>query len=82
MNDTTPAAEKILIEGYRAMPPWKKLRQVAMLTATVNQMALTRIRKQYPSMSETKERLRLASLRLPRENMVRFFGWDPEIKGY
>ena len=81
-NDTSPEIEKILIEGYRAMSPERKLRQVTALTQTVQRLALTRIREQYGAISEKEEKLRLAALWLSREDMVRWFGWDPESKGY
>jgi hypothetical protein len=81
-NDTSPAMEKILIEGYRSMSPERKLRQVTALTQMVQRLALTRIREQYGAMTEKEEKLRLAALWLPREDMIRWFGWDPEIKGY
>lgn len=82
MNDTTSSAEEILIEGYRSMSPERKLRQVTSLTQLAQRMALTRLRSQYGVMSENEERLRLAALWLPRETMVKLFGWDPVKKGY
>lgn len=81
-NDTNPAMERVLIEGYRTMSPERKLRQVTALTQMVQRLALTRIREQYGTMSEKEEKLRLAALWLPRESMVRWFDWDPEVKGY
>ena len=81
-NDTSPEMEKILIEGYRSMPPEQKLRQVTALTLMVQRLALTRIREQYGTLTEKEEKLRLAALWLPREDMIRWFDWDPEIKGY
>jgi hypothetical protein len=81
-NDTSPAMERILIEGYRSMAPDRKLRQVSALTQMVQRLALTRIRERYGAIDEKEERLRLAALWLPRETMIRWFGWDPEVKGY
>ena len=60
----------------------KKLRQVTALTQTVQKMALTRLRLQYPGMSKREEKLRLAALWLPRETMIAKFGWDPVKEGY
>jgi hypothetical protein len=82
LNDTSPAAERIILEGYRSMPGYRKLRQVTALTQLAQRMALTRIREQYRPASEKEERLRLAALWLPRETMIRLFNWDPEEKGY
>jgi len=81
-NDTSSFAEKILIEGYRNMSSELKLKQVTILTQTVQRMALTRLRAQYPLMDVREEKLRLAALWLPRETMIKFFDWDPDKKGY
>ena len=64
------------------MPAWRKMRQIVALTQTVQRMALARLRKQYGKMDEQEERLRLAALWLPRETMIRLFGWDPVKRGY
>jgi hypothetical protein len=82
VSDTTPEAEKILIEGYRKMTPQQKMKIVSDMTITVQQFALARIRKQYPDASEREQQLRLASLWLDRETMIRLFDWDPEKEGY
>jgi hypothetical protein len=81
-EDTSRKAEQILINGYRAMPAWHKMRQVVALTQAVQRLALARLRKQYGTMNEKEERLRLAALWLPRETMIRLFGWDPVKQGY
>lgn len=80
--DTHPAIERILIEGYRAMPAERKCRIVWDLTATTRQLALARIRQQYPDASAREHALHLASLWIDRATMIRAFGWDPAEKGY
>lgn len=82
MNDTSPEIERLLIEGYRRMSPSQKLRRVSEMTLAVQQLALARIKRQYPDRTEHEYRLRLASLWLGRETMCKVFGWDPEIEGY
>lgn len=82
IKDTSKNAEKILIEGYAKMPAWKKLRQVTALTQTVQKLALSRIKEQYGDCSEYEQKLRLASLWIPRDKMIKYFNWDPEEKGY
>jgi hypothetical protein len=81
-NDTTKFAEKILVTGYRKMSPELKLKQVTVLIQTVQRMALARLKKQYPEMTIQEQKLRLASLWLPRETMMNLFSWDPKEKGY
>ena len=82
-DDTPPEIEERLLEGYRRMTPWEKLRQVFELNRMAQQMAAMRIQAQYgPNLSERELRLRLAALWLDRETMIEAFGWDPEEKGY
>lgn len=47
------------------------------LSEASRQMAKARIRGQYPDADDTEVRLRLASLALGRETMLRVFSWDP-----
>jgi len=80
--DTHPEIEHVLTEGYRRMTPQQKLQQVDALTRMVQQFALARIQKDHPGASEHEQQLRLASLWLNRETMIRVFHWDPEQEGY
>jgi hypothetical protein len=82
LADTSAAAQAFLIEGYRRMPAYKKLRQVAQLNASAQTMALLRIKQQYGPLSEREQKLRLAALWLPRETMIKYFDWDPQQQGY
>ena len=82
MNDTHPVIEKIVIEGYRKMTSWEKMKRVSELNKAVQQLALSRIRNQYGDIPEHEQKLRLASLWMDRNTMIRIFDWDPEIKGY
>lgn len=81
-TDTHPTIQKILIEGYRKMSPQEKMRRISELNRSIQQLALARIRKQYGDISEREQRLRLASLWLDRETMIKAFGWDPQVEGY
>jgi hypothetical protein len=80
--DTSPEIERIMIEGYRKMPAWKKLQQVCELTELVWQLAMNDIRRRYPLADSRERKLRLASRWLDRELMKKAFAWDPEKKGY
>src|SRR5690348_13611001 len=78
LSDTSPEAEKVLIELYRQAPAWKKLRQVSQLTRMVQELALCDIRRRHPHADAREQQLRLASRWLSGETMRRVFGWDPE----
>lgn len=80
--DTSPEVERILIEAYRRMPPWEKVRRLTEIFRACEQLALAGILERYPQASEREIRLRLGALRLNREAMVRVFGWDPVREGY
>jgi len=81
-HDTAPHIQQMLIEGYRKMSPQQKLKQVSELTLAVQQLALARIRNRYGKCSEREQQLRLASLWLDRDTMMRVFQWDPQQEGY
>jgi len=81
-HDTPPHIQKILIAGYRKMSPQQKLKRVSELTLAVQQLALARIQKQYGTLPEREQQLRLASLWLNRETMKRVFHWDIQKEGY
>lgn len=82
LSDTSPEAEKLLIELYRRMPAWQKLRQVSQLTLAVQELALCDIRRRHPHADEHEQQLRLASRWLNAETMRQVFGWDPDREGY
>ena len=81
-SDTSAAAERVLIEGYRRMSPAEKLERVFSLNRALEQLQRARIRAQYGDVPEREMRLRLGALRLGRETMVKVFGWDPDQKGW
>lgn len=80
--DTDPETEKILIELGRAMPVWKKFRQVGALNRMTRAFAMAGIRQRYPEATEEEVRRRLAAVLFDRETVIKVFGWDPEIEGY
>jgi hypothetical protein len=80
-RDTSPEAERVLVDGYRRMSPEQKLAIVDDLTRATKQLAAARIRRQYPNATDREVLLRVASLTLGRDLMIRAFGWDPEREG-
>jgi hypothetical protein len=64
------------------MTPAEKLARVSEMTLAVQQLAMARIRAQHPDETEAEWRLRLASLWLPADIMLRVFGWDVSERGY
>lgn len=81
-NDTHPAIEALLIEGYRAMSPSQKLERVRALTRAVQELALLDVRRRHPNAGAREQALRVASRWLEPELMARAFGWDARKVGY
>lgn len=80
--DTDAETERVLIELTRAMPDWKKFRQIAALSEGCRRLALAGLRDRYPNASEVELRKRFAAVVLDRETVIKMFGWDPEAEGY
>ena len=81
-NDTSPAMERFVIEGYRRMSPAEKLARVVALNRALDQLATARIQARYGAeLEEGEVRLRLAALRLGAGLMTAVFGWDPSVRG-
>lgn len=80
--DTPIEVERLMIEAYRRMTPEQKLERVFGLRQALQELTAAAIRQQRPDASESEIRLRVASRSIPRELMVRAFGWDPEVEGY
>ena len=83
ITDTDPRVEAMLVEGMRRMTPAQKMRRVACMNAALMDLARARIRARHGSgIAARAMDLRLASLWLGRDLMIRAFGWDPRKEGY
>jgi len=80
--DTDPAVEELQVEAWRRMTPARKLRIVSELVRASEELALAGIKQRHPDATGRELELRLAALRLDRDLMVRWLGWDPEREGY
>jgi hypothetical protein len=81
-NDTDPAVESLLVEGYRRMSPSQKLERVRALNHAVQELALADIRRRHPDADEREQAFRLASRWIEPELMLRAFAWDVRKVGY
>ncbi len=82
VNDTAPEIERKMVELYRKMTPSQKAERVRQLSQTVEQLALSDIRRRHPEESPREWKLRMVSRYLPADLIRRAFGWDPVLKGY
>ena len=81
-RDTSTEIERRQIEAWRAMSAAQKLAIVSQLTLATEEMARAGIRERHPNATEREIELRVGSLRLDRDTMIRVFAWDPEKQGY
>lgn len=82
MDDTHPAIEALLIDGYRKMSAAEKLDRVRELTLAIHELALTDIRRRYPQADAREQALRLASRWIQPAMLAQAFGWDVRTAGY
>jgi hypothetical protein len=61
------------------MPVGAKLGQVLWLSKTVLGLASLRVRRGYPDAGEREAFLRTPALHVPRELMIRTYGWHPDL---
>lgn len=80
-EDTSPAAEQVLVAAYRRMTSAQKARQIDALTCGIQQLALARIRSEFPQESERAQQLRLAALWIEPELLEKMTAYQTKLKG-
>jgi hypothetical protein len=80
-SDTSPAVDELMFQLWRRATPAQKLAKVFSIGRSVNALVRSELRRRYPAATPREIELRLASRNLPRETMIRAFGWDPEQHG-
>ncbi len=78
LSDTHPDAEKVQIEGLRAMPVWRKLVMVSDLSMAARLLALAGLRQSFPGASLAELDRRLATLCLGPELATKVYGPEPD----
>jgi hypothetical protein len=69
---------EVWLEVLRRKTPGERMAIAFELTDFALRMAESGVRANYPAASEREIFLRCAALRLPRDLMIRAYGWDPE----
>jgi hypothetical protein len=72
--DTSPEAERVLIELLRQTPAWRKLRMVEDTNRSVKELLMTGLRQRFPHDSPATLRRRLADLWLGPELSALAYG--------
>jgi hypothetical protein len=81
-EDTSPEAERFLLDAYRKMSGAEKIARVRALNQATIALALANIRQQHPDASEREVLLRLAVRRYGADFVREHLGWDAEKEGY
>jgi predicted RNA-binding Zn ribbon-like protein len=80
-TDTDPRAMEVWLDLLRQKPPGERLATTLALTDLTLKVTEAGVRASHPQASDREVFLRLAARHLPRELMVRAYGWDPELDG-
>jgi len=81
LSDTTADARERLLEHWRHATPEERLQEMERLNRMVRELAQAGQDLRHPNATPEERRLRLASLWLPRDAMIRHWNWDPEVHG-
>ena len=76
--DTDPRAMEAWMEMLRAKTPGERIAMAFQLSEFAVKVSESGVRARHPGASEREIFLRSAALRLPRDLMIRAYGWDPE----
>ena len=75
--DTSPEAEKVLIELLRRAPAWRRLQLADRMSATVRELSMAGVRARHPRASEAEVRRRFADIHLGPELAAKIYGPAP-----
>jgi hypothetical protein len=80
-TDTDPRAMEVWLDILRQKPAGDRLAATLALADLALKMAEAGVRASHPHISNREVFLRRAARHLPRDLMVRAYGWDPEVDG-
>lgn len=75
--DTSPEAERVLIELLRQAPPWRRLQLTDRMSAMVRSLSWAGLRARHPGASEAELRRRFADIYLGEALAAKVYGPRP-----
>jgi hypothetical protein len=81
-TDTDPKIMEVWVDLQRRMPAGEKLAAVLHASQFVLQTYEMGVRRSYPDADDREVLLRVAARHLPRDLMIRAYGWDPDADGH
>lgn len=79
-RDTSPEVQRVVFEILRNAPASKKVLVTFDLIQTARLLVLAGLRRRFPTASEAELRRRLISKLLPREDVIKAYGFDPRTE--
>ena len=80
--DTSADAQRMQFELLRRLSPSQKLALAFALTDALRDLILADLHHRFPQADETEIRRRFIARVLPREDVIRAYGFDPKAEGY
>ncbi|MBV8841635.1 MAG: hypothetical protein JO307_02390 [Bryobacterales bacterium] len=80
-TDTDPRVMEVWLDLLRHMDPGEKLAQSLNLTNMAFRLSEAGVRLAHPDADEREIFLRAAARRLPKDLIIRVYGWDPGDNG-
>ena len=72
---------EVWLNVLRSKKPGERIAMSLAMTEFAIRVSESGMRARYPNASEREVFLRAAALRIPRELMIRAYGWDPDSDG-
>ena len=66
----------------RRLPGWKRLALACELTQAMRKLVMADIQQRFPGVGPEELRQRFIARVLPRDDVIRVYGFDPSEKGY
>jgi hypothetical protein len=80
--DTTPAAQRKHYELMRRLSPEQRLSMAFALTDATRNLVLADLHHRFPHANANEIRCRFIARVLPREDVIRAYGFDPKTDGF
>jgi hypothetical protein len=80
--DTTPQIQRKHYELMRNLSPERKLSMAFALTDATRQLVLADLKHRFPEAGEEEIRRRFIARVLPRQDVIRAYGFDPKAEGF
>lgn len=81
-SDTTPEAQRKQYELMRRLSPEQKLSLAFALTDATRQLILADLHHRFPQATHDEIRRRFIARVLPRQDVIRAYGFDPKAEGF